>query len=138
MIDPIFAAIERYRIAEKALWDASLRADEVEARREGRTVSEAERRAVEVAGSEFDAAEGNFVSTIPTTIPGIAAKLHQIAQLDDGAMTFPDVKEALALILRSPQLGRGPDEPAGLPRHHHLDHLGGDVAAVSTAAAPFL
>jgi hypothetical protein len=117
------------------LWDASLRADEVEARREGRTVSEAERRAVDVAGSEFDAAEGNFVSTIPTTIPGITAKLHQIAQLDDGAMTFPDVKEALALILRSPQLGRGPDEPAGLRRHHHL---GGDVVAVSTAAAPFL
>ena len=75
---------------------------------------------MDVAGSEFDAAEGNFVSTIPTTIPGITAKLHQIAQLDDGAMTFPDVKEALALILRSPQLGRGPDEPAGLPRHHHL------------------
>jgi hypothetical protein len=128
MIDPIFAAIERYCIAEKALWDASLRADEVEARQEGRTVSKAERRAVDVAGSEFDAAERDFISTIPTTIPGITAKLHQIVQLDDGAMTFPDAKEALASILRSPQLGRGSDDPAGPPRHHNL---GGDVVATA-------
>jgi hypothetical protein len=78
---------------------ASLRADEVEARREGRTVSKTERRAVDVAGSELDAAERDFVSTIPTTIPGITAKLRQIVQLDDGAMTFPDAKEALASIL---------------------------------------
>jgi hypothetical protein len=105
MIDPIFAAIERYCTAEKALWDASLRADQVEARREGRAVSKAERRAVDVAGSEFDAAERDFVSTIPTTIPGIRAKLHQIVQLDDGALTFPDAKEALASILRSPTTG---------------------------------
>ena len=127
MIDPIFAAIERYCIAEKGLWDASLRADEVEARQEGRMVSKAERHAVDVAGSEFDAAERDFVSTIPTTILGIRAKLHQIVQLDDGAMTFPDAKEALASILRSPQLGRG-SEPAGPPRHHHL---GGDVVATA-------
>jgi hypothetical protein len=48
---------------------------------------------VDVAGSEFDAAERDFVSTIPTTISGITAKLHQIVQLDDGAMTFPDPKK---------------------------------------------
>jgi hypothetical protein len=96
--DGTFVAIERHRAANAA-FTASLNAvDEVWARQNGYTTTQADRDAYEAATESERQSLDDLVATIPTTIAGVGAVLAYLNQLDGGYY----LKDAVPTILTSP------------------------------------
>lgn len=104
--DPIFAAIERHRLAFKVFVEASLAADEVKAERDGREVThEAEDRLDAAIIADAEAAE-LLVSTAPQTKAGLAAAVAWLLEYDKGCI--PDTSgRFLRALATSPLLMKG-------------------------------
>jgi hypothetical protein len=104
LVDPIFAAIERHKIAWRALDQTCTLTDEVLARREIRKVNPEHRAKHECACEEENAARAAFVGTAPTTESGILAGIGYAAKLDHWLGETRHLKQFAKALRRSPLL----------------------------------
>jgi hypothetical protein len=82
--DPIFAAIERHKVAWKTVGALSPSIDEVAAMRTGRHVARAERDAYERASATEENALGELLATPPTTSAEMRKAIEYITGFEDG------------------------------------------------------
>jgi len=105
--DPIFAAIARHRAADAALGAASMRADDIAAKEEGREVTDADRAAHEAALAEDDAALEALLATDPTTLGGLRALVAHFVKTEGDLASDDPSYRCLETLLRSPLLATG-------------------------------
>jgi hypothetical protein len=82
--DPIFAAIDRHKVAERAFLVTCNLTDEVQAEREGREVTEADHAAWDSARDVEEAALQALIETAPTSKAGARAAIEWLAHYDRG------------------------------------------------------
>jgi hypothetical protein len=101
--DPIFAAIEKHRVALAAFVATLNPVDEVLAELEGREVTQAAEDAYDVASEAQDVALDEFVQTAPHTIAGMRAMLeYVVSEAEDVEFRPEDSLEIMWTLLRSP------------------------------------
>ena len=101
--DPIFALIERHKLAWARFGETCNLTDEVQAEEEGREVTEADELAYDTANAAEQALFDELMDTPPVTTAGAAAILRYLIRLDDGGTD--GVASYLSTLLRSPILG---------------------------------
>lgn len=101
--DPIFAAIERHKAAERAFLVTCNLTDEVQAEREGRVVTDADEAAWDSARDVEEAALQALIETAPTSKAGARAAIEWLAHYDRG-YAFRHVGQFAMTLLRSPVL----------------------------------
>ena len=99
--DPIFQAIARHIVARDALIAVIPLADDVQAERDGRKVTQADRAAFEALNLYEDAAFLELFLIVPTTLEGRRALLQHLVQRDKDGISEP-IGELAARILRLP------------------------------------
>ncbi len=99
--DPIFAAIERHKIAWRAVGTLSPSIDDVAAMRKGREVARADFDAFEWARALEDKTLEELVATAPTTFPGMRAAIEYLTGFEDGYLS-ESVRPFLTTLLKSP------------------------------------
>ena len=104
--DPIFQAIARHIAARDALIAVIPLADDVQAERDGRKVTQADRAAFEALNLYEDAAFLELFLIVPTTLDGRRALLQHFVQRDDDGICDP-IGEVAARILRLPIFAQG-------------------------------
>jgi hypothetical protein len=112
-VDPIFAAIARHIVVRDALIEAIPRADEVEAKLEGREVTKADEDAFEALNVDEEAAFLELLVIVPTTLEGRRALLQHLVQRDEDGISEP-IGEIAARLLRLPMFAQ---EEASWPSH---------------------
>jgi hypothetical protein len=80
--DPIFAAIERHRLAYSGFVASIGPIDEAKAEMEGREVTQADRDAYTVANAAEVDALSELIATVPMTISGMRAMLEYLVRFD--------------------------------------------------------
>jgi hypothetical protein len=80
--DPIFAAIERHKLAAGAFEAACLRTDDVAAEEEGRQVTQEDEDAYELATEADKIAMMALLSTVPTTRAGARVAIEYVCSID--------------------------------------------------------
>jgi hypothetical protein len=101
--DPIFAAIERHKAAERAFLVTCDRTDEVRASQEGREVTEDDEAAWDSARDVEEAALQALIETAPTSTAGARAAIEWLAYYDRG-YAFRHVGRFAVTLLTSPVL----------------------------------
>lgn len=101
--DPIFAAIERHKAAERAFLVTCDRTDEVRASQEGREVTEDDEAAWDSARDVEEAALQALIETAPTSKAGVRAAIEWLSHYDRG-YAFRHVGQFAMTLLRSPVL----------------------------------
>ncbi|PPD16941.1 MAG: hypothetical protein CTY30_07995 [Methylocystis sp.] len=101
--DPIFAALERHKAAERAFIRTCDLTDEVRAADEGREVTEADEAAWDSARELEEAALQALVDTAPTSKAGARAAIEWLAHYDRGC-DLRHVGQFAMTLLRSPVL----------------------------------
>jgi hypothetical protein len=99
--DPIFAAIERHKVAYTAREATSFAIDDLMYNPEGRGVSDADWDACDRARAAEDAAFDELLSRAPTTTAGMRAGLVHLISLDDGRLS-EKMSRFLATLVKSP------------------------------------
>ena len=82
--DPIFAVIERHKVAEAAFAATLSLIDEVRASEEGREVTQANRDTCEAADQASEDILAELLASAPVSTAGFRAALEYIINLDDG------------------------------------------------------
>ncbi len=82
--DPIFAAIERHKAAEKAFADTINGQDEQHAAQHGREVTQADVDRHEAAEAEEQEAMEALLETVPLTPAGARAAVAYLTEIQDG------------------------------------------------------
>jgi len=82
--DPIFAVIERHKVAEAAFAATLGLIDEVRASEEGREVTQANRDTYEAADQASEDILAELLEAIPVSGAGARAALEYLINLDDG------------------------------------------------------
>jgi hypothetical protein len=82
--DPIFAVIERHKVAEAAFAATLGLIDEVRASEEGREVTQANRDTYEAADQASEDILAELLAGVPVSTAGFRAALEYIINLDDG------------------------------------------------------
>ncbi len=101
--DPIFAAIERHKIAWRTVGALSRSIDDVAAMRKGREVARAERYAFERANATADLALEELLATAPESLDGIRVAITYILDFDSGYIADL-ARPFLTTLLNSPIL----------------------------------
>ncbi|ULO22987.1 hypothetical protein [Methylocystis sp. SB2] len=101
--DPIFAALERHKAAERAFIRTCDLTDDVRAEQEGRIVTEADEAAWDSAREVEEAALQTLVDTAPTSKAGARAAIEWLADYDRG-YELRHVGQFAMTLLRSPVL----------------------------------
>jgi len=101
--DPIFAALERHKAAERAFIRTCDLTDEVRASQEGREVTEDDEAAWDSAREAEEAALQALIETAPTSKAGARAAIEWLAHYDRG-YAFRHVGQFAVSLLRSPIL----------------------------------
>jgi hypothetical protein len=96
--DPIFAAIEKHRLALAAFAAASNLTDDVKAEQEGREVTEADWTADDAALKAEGVALEELATTVPLTSAGARAMLEYCASSD--AVDFTEYSAKIMRTLR--------------------------------------
>jgi len=99
--DPIFAAIERHKIAWRAVGALSPTIDDVAAMRKGREVARTERDAYERASATEENALAELLTATPETAAGMRAAIAYLVSFDDGYLS-ESVRPFLTTLLKSP------------------------------------
>jgi hypothetical protein len=102
-IDPIFALIERHRLAWTRFSETCNLTDNVKAEQEGREVTAADELAYETANAAEEASLDELMNTPPVTIAGAVAIFKYLVRLDEGGTD--DIASYFQTLLRSPILG---------------------------------
>jgi len=97
--DPIFAAIERHKAAERAFLVTCDLTDEVRAEREGREVTEADEASRESAREVEEAALQALIETAPTSKAGARAAIEWLAYYDRGCAPRHVGQFAMTLLM---------------------------------------
>ena len=105
-VDPIFAAIERYKELFRIFCYLGARTDKVAARAEGREVTEADKEALAAASAAETAAADELIATPPVTIAGMRAAIEHIVEYDEGCEPVASAC-FLATLLESPLFADG-------------------------------
>jgi hypothetical protein len=104
LADPIFAIIERCRVASKEYGAASIATDEVAARQRNQPVTQADQDRYDAAAEELGEASDLLASTVPTTMGGLAAAVAWLLEYDEGSI--PDTTgQFLETLAGSPSFG---------------------------------
>jgi hypothetical protein len=82
-VDPIFAAIERHKMALDAFCATLNPVDEIWAEQHGREITRADEDAYEAARAVEEGALDGLFSTPPTTLPGMRAVLEHVMRSDE-------------------------------------------------------
>ncbi len=101
--DPIFAALERHKAAERAFIRTCDLTDRVRAEQEGREVTEADEAAWDLARGVEEAAVQALIETAPTSKAGARAAIEWLAYYDRG-YEFRHVGQFAMTPLLSPVL----------------------------------
>lgn len=107
--DPIFAVIERHKLACGDFEAACLRTDDVAAEEEGRQVTQEDKDAYESAIEADKIAMMALLSTVPTTQAGARAAIEYVCSID---WHGEQISAFAASLLKSPLLD---DKAEGLP-----------------------
>lgn len=100
--DPIFAAIERHRLAFNEIGAAAIATDTVAAANTGRKITQADDdRLAAAQDADLEAVE-LLVSTVPTTMAGLAAAVAWLLEYDEGCI--PDTVGQFLETLGASQL----------------------------------
>jgi hypothetical protein len=83
-VDPIFAAIKRHKIAEAAYVATLNPIDEVQAREQGREITQDNRDAYVAAGQASEDILAELLTTVPLSAAGARAALEYLIGYDDG------------------------------------------------------
>ncbi|MGJ0535561.1 hypothetical protein [Methylocystis sp.] len=101
--DPIFAALERHKAAERAFIRTCDLTDEARAEQEGREVTEADEAAWDSAREVEEAALQALIDTAPTSKAGARAAIDWLADYDRGC-ALRHVGQFAMTLLHSPVL----------------------------------
>ena len=99
--DPVFAAIERHKVAWARLDVACRLTDTVAAEQEGRTISDADEAENSAANDDETAAFFAVISTVPQSKAGARALIEYVGRLDDLTAVDEALPTFLATLLRS-------------------------------------
>jgi hypothetical protein len=102
--DPIFALIERHKLAWARFGDTCNLTDEVQAESEGREITAADELAYETANDAEHALMDELMDTPPVTAAGAVAILQYLIKMNDKGWGA-DVAPYLPTLLRSPIFG---------------------------------
>ena len=99
--DPVFAAIERHKVAWARLDGACTLTDEVLARQQGRTITPADEAENSAANDDETAAFFAVISAVPQSRAGARALIEYVRRLDDLTAIDEALPTFLATLLRS-------------------------------------